>query len=127
MKVNFDAGHERHQDDPGRQEGDERDSFYQEAYTLEEVADLLNKAMDEDLDDELGASRVAIRRVMKKLEDELSPAEFARLASLIFTGINTIARLLQAKRSLADGSDEELASVIAQGLDEVSRRRGIKL
>ena len=98
----------------------QRKNFYRRTYSLEEVADLVHLALDHSLDDEVAAVRVAVRRVMQQLHEELTPTEYARLASAIFTGANTIARLVRTSRDLADDTRDVIRSVIEQVLDEQS-------
>lgn len=102
-------------------------SFYQRTYTIEEVADLLHLAIDHSLDDEVAAARVAVRRVMTQLKEELSPAEYARLATVIFTGTNTIGRLLRTSHELADKRSLEIIEAIATVLDERARKQNAEL
>jgi hypothetical protein len=84
--------------------GDEEggDGFYERTYTLEELTDLVKGAMDHSLDDELTAARVALRRVMERLHDEMPADPFARLVGLVFKGAETVVRLLQAQHVLDD-------------------------
>ena len=105
------------------QESDDKShnkDFYRRTYTLEEIADLVHLALDHSLDDEVAAVRVAVRRVMQQLHEELTPTEYARLASAIFTGANTIARLVRTSRDLADDTRDMIRMVIEQVLDEQS-------
>ena len=53
---------------------------------MEEVAALVNIALAGGLNGEVAATRVAIRRALEQLEDELSPFEYTELAGIIFTG-----------------------------------------
>jgi hypothetical protein len=101
--------------------------FYGREYTLEEVADLVNLALDDSLDDELAAARVATRRVLKQLQEELEPSDYAQLAGLIFTGTNTIARLLRTQRALRGESADGIAGAIAMALDELSNEWNVEL
>ncbi|MCI0580864.1 MAG: zf-C3Hc3H domain-containing protein [Chloroflexi bacterium] len=103
------------------------ESFYGRVYTLEEIADLVARAAGDSLDDELAATRVAIRRVMEQLHDELPPEEYARLASLVFTGATAIARLLRAKRAISGLAADGIAGAIAQALNELSNEWNIEL
>jgi hypothetical protein len=104
-----------------------RKSFYQRTYTIEEVADLIHLAIDHSLDDEVAAARVAVRRVMTQLKEELSPAEYARLATVIFTGTSTIGRLLRTSHELADKRTQEIMDAIARVLKEDAKKRNAKL
>jgi hypothetical protein len=105
----------------------EEAGFYDQAYSMQEIADLMRAAVEGDLRDEMTAARIAVRRVLQQLEQELSPAEYARMAGLIFQGTSTIARLAQAQRDLSKEAAEEWAKAIARALDEVGRERGVKL
>jgi hypothetical protein len=98
-------------------------SFYQHTYTIEEVADLFHLAIDHSLDDEVAAARVAVRRVMTQLKEELSPAEYARLATVIFTGTSTIGRLLRTSHELADKRAQEFMEAIEKVLDEKAKKQ----
>ena len=102
-------------------------NFYSRTYTLEEIADLVHIALDHSLDDEVAAVRVAVRRVMQQLHEELTPTEYARLASAIFTGANTIARLVRTSRDLADDTADMFVKALRQVLDEESGRWRAKL
>jgi hypothetical protein len=103
------------------------ETFYSRTYTLEEVADLVHLALDHSLDDELTAVRIAVRRVLQQLHEELTPTEYARLASAIFTGANTIARLVRTSRDLADDTADKFVKAFEQVLDEESGRWRAKL
>ena len=114
------AGKEATPDDP-------RSGFYDRRYTLAEIADLLRLSTDDSLKDELAAARVAVRRVLEHLEEELTPHEFAHLAQVIFTGTKTIVSLLQAQHDLADPAAVGFAWAIHQALDEMAREMNIPL
>lgn len=101
--------------------------FYNRTYSLEEIADLVNLAVDDSLADELAATRVAVRRVMGQLHHEMAPEEFARLAGLVFRGANTIARLVRAQQAIAGGASGQLSRAIAQALDELAAEWGVPL
>ncbi|UCG24986.1 MAG: hypothetical protein JSW55_03050 [Chloroflexota bacterium] len=105
----------------------DRAGFYRPAYTMQEVADLLNVAMDTDLSDELSAARIAVRRVLQQLEQQLSPAEYVRMAELIFRGANTIAGLLRAQLDLSREKSEILLEALSKALDEIGEERDAKL
>lgn len=101
--------------------------FYGRVYSLEEIADLVAHAVDESLDDEIAAVRVAIRRVFEQLEHDLVAEEYAKLAALIFTGANTVARLLRARRALTGEAADGISGAIAQALDELANEWGVEL
>ena len=95
--------------------------FYGRSFTLEEIADLVAYAVDMTLEDELAMVRVAVRRVMVKLKEEILLLEdFARLVKLVFGGAMTIARLLRAKRILSGESADSISAAIAIVLDELT-------
>ncbi len=96
-------------------------------YTLEQIAGLLRENADGSLEDELVIARLAVRRLMSQLEEELTPHEFAHLAGVIFTGTNTIVRLLKSQRDLDNHSAADIARAMIQALDETSREMGIPL
>ena len=101
--------------------------FYSSTYTVEELADLVSHAIDDSLDDELSATRVAVRRVLEQLHGELPAEEYSRLASLIFTGANTIARLLRTQRVLSGDSADSISGAIAVALDELANEWNVDL
>jgi hypothetical protein len=120
-----------HSRDRGEQEDQDSKQvdlgFYGRCYTLEEVADMVGLAMDDTLDDELAATRIAVRRVMQQLKKELTADEYAHMASLIFRGTNTVARLLRIKRSLAKEMDSDFETGIGEALDGVGEDLGLDL
>jgi hypothetical protein len=108
-----------------RKEG--RPQFYGRTYTLAEIADLVDLPPDDNLQDELAAVRVTIRRTMGRLYEDLEPAEFARLAAMVFTGANTVARLLRTRHAIGGRSNEEMDAIFAEVLPEVGKQWGLKL
>lgn len=88
---------------------------------------MVGLAMDENLADEVAATRVAVRRVMQQLHEELSPDEYAHMAGVIFRGTNTVARLLRINRELSEEMDAEFASGIGEALDTVGSEVGLDL
>lgn len=90
-----------------------------------EIADLQESAMHKALADEIDAVRITTRRIMAQFGEALDPAEYRRLARLVFDGANTVARLLQAKRALTGDSADELAAAINQALDELGDELGL--
>lgn len=110
----------------------QKHGFYGRVYTLEEIADLVAYAADGSVVDELAATRVAIRRVLEKLTDkgpdeELELEDYARLAALVFTGANTVARLLKAQRVLSGEAADSLAGAMGTVLSELGQELGIDL
>jgi hypothetical protein len=108
-------------------EQDTRAPRLEEAPQLEEIALLVNLALDDSLEDEVAASRIAVQRVMEELREELSPAEFARLAGLVFRGSDTIARLLRAQRELSGETADGMAGAISEALDALGDELGVEL
>ncbi len=96
-------------------------------YSLEDIAELLNGKADFDLQDELTTARVAVRWLVRHLEEELTPHEFAHLAGVIFTGTNSIVRLLQAQQDLGEDEANEIARAFNQALDELSQELDMQL
>jgi hypothetical protein len=96
-------------------------------HTLEEIATFLRENADSSLDDELVIARLALRRLMQHLEEQLTPHEFAHLAGVIFTGTNSIVRLLEAKKDLENYTAEEFARAMNQALDELSEEMNLRL
>ncbi len=102
-------------------------SFYNSSYTLEEIADLVGLAIDDSLEDELAATRIAVRRVLQQLKEELSPDEYAHMAGIIFRGTNTVARLLRVQHALSKEADQLIASWIGEALDSLGGDFGLEL
>ena len=88
---------------------------------------MVGMAMDNTLDDELAAARVAVRRVMQQLKKELTADEYAHMASLIFRGTNTIARLLRIKRSLSKDMESDFEAGIGEALNGYGGEIGLDL
>jgi hypothetical protein len=105
----------------------EDDSFYKSAFTLDEVADLLDRAMGAGVEDEVTAVRVAIRRALLKMEGEMEAAEFARMVGLVFRGANTVAYLLKARRMMSGETADSLLGSLSQILLELGREQGWEL
>ena len=87
--------------------------------TLEDVAVLVDKELDEGLDDELSAVRTALRKAMLELEQELEPAEFAKISGVVIRGANTVAQLLKTKRILSGNAADEMLGNIATIIEEL--------
>lgn len=101
--------------------GVRQQGFYEGRYSMEEIADLLNADTSKGLSDEVSAARVAVRRMLEHLEEELTPHEYAHLAQAIFTGTNSIVRLLRAQNELAGHSHDGFHRIINLALDEMSK------
>jgi hypothetical protein len=102
-------------------------NFYDRLFTPEEVTDMVSRVVSHSLNGEVAAARVALRRIMEQLEEELSPAEYARLAGLIFAGTNAIARLLQAQQSLSNQVAEGIVEAMREAMNELGRNMGVEL
>jgi alpha-D-ribose 1-methylphosphonate 5-triphosphate synthase subunit PhnI len=97
--------------------------------TLDQVSERLNGAMERLLADELARVRLTVMRVMGQLQDEMSPAEFARLCGLVFRGADTVVRLVRARQAVA-GSDRggrELEQAFGDALNGLSERLDLDL
>lgn len=101
--------------------------FYTPNYSIEEIVDLVNLTVDDTLDDEVAAARVALRRVMEQFRQELTPLEYGRLSALVFRGTDTIARLLRVRRQLTGDAGDAYARAIGEALDQLAREWNIKL
>lgn len=127
---------------PPRNQNANQHGFYGRAYSVEELADLIAHAANMTLDDEIAAVRVGIQRAMLRISDgrttdtdaegyelerDLTPVEIANLTGLLFTGANTVARLLRARRAIGGEAADGIAGAIAQALDELSTELGIEL
>lgn len=102
-------------------------AFYGRTFTLEEMMALINLALDHSLNGEVAAARVAVRRILQQLSEQLSPAEYARLASLVFTGTQTIAQLMKARKFLSKEEAEKISSWMGKALEQFGKERGMKL
>ncbi len=99
-------------------------SFYAPAYSPEETAALHNPAPANGLEDEITAVRITIRRTLQALKGELEPADFARLADLVFRGANTAGSLVKAQRMIDGASADALIGSVAQILLELRDEQG---
>jgi hypothetical protein len=100
----------------------EAGDFYESAYEVREAADLLYKAAEKELKGELRITRVALRRALEQLRQELQPSEYARLIELIFKGAHTVADILRIQRSLS-GDEELFPPEIGEAIDYVRGQR----
>lgn len=101
--------------------------FYIRSYTTEELISLINLALDRSLNGEVAAARVAVRRIMQQLGEQLTPNEYARLASLVFSGTQAIARLLQTQKALSMEVAENISKWMDDALDQLGKEKGIDL
>ena len=73
--------------------------FYRRSFTEDEYKDLIVFGQDFSLVDELAMGRVQLRRIVKYIEtheEEMRPDEYARVSGLVWTGLNTIRRLVES-------------------------------
>ena len=105
----------------------DKENFYGRTFTLQEVVDLVSQAYDGNLSDEVEAVRVAMRRVLVRLQDELDHDEFARLAGLIFTGANTMVRLMKAELTIRDDQMDIFTKTVYKALDDIASDKDVDL
>ena len=109
----------------GGPEGDQEHpttGFYSRAIADEELADLVSLAGSDDLSDEIGAVRVALRRVLRALGEDpdlITP----EMAAMVFVGARTVARLLRDRRAISGGA----AKGMIAGMDQVLAELGDEL
>jgi hypothetical protein len=94
--------------------------FYSRQYTPQEMADLVTLSDITGLDDEIATIRIATRRVMAHLKEELDPWRFERLTKLVYGGAVTIARLLRTRQLLDQDQLSPFDHIIAGVLDDIS-------
>jgi hypothetical protein len=104
--------------------------FYASVLSLRELTDILEGVGLNTLQSEIACTRAALRRLLKHLSeagDELSPLEYARVASVAFHGARTISRLMRDNHAiggqLPDGFDEAMN----EALDFLSEAWGVEL
>jgi len=101
--------------------------FYEGAYSVEEATDMIYTTQARDLKDELSVTRVAVRHALLRLEQELDPAEFAQLLTLIFKGTHTIADIMRVQHTIPTGEDDLLGPEILAAIDEILAEKGYDL
>ena len=105
--------------------------FYSSAVAPDELAALVAYSDDMTLDDEIGITRIALRRALKALSAPTDPParfalqDFARLAAVVFQGGRTVARLLRDRRALSGEAADGIAGALAQAIDELSTEWGL--
>ncbi len=100
--------------------------FYSTQYTTKELSDLVN-ATTPTLLDEIALTRIATRRILEQLDQQIESTDYAKLAGLLLSGANTIARLLRVQRILSGETADGIAGAIGQALDELSAEFNIEL
>jgi len=114
--------------EPDRDGGSQpADSIYGRVFSEEEVAHLFSLAVSDNLNGEVAAVRMAVRRVVLKLQQELEPADVARLTGLVFRGADTIARLLKTRHSLSEPEANEIVAAFGEALDNLADEWGVDL
>lgn len=94
---------------------------------------MINMTADSTLDDEIVSARIHLRRVFEWMSFQhssgqpLSAEDYIKASTLIFTGTNTIARLLRSQRALSGEAADGIVGAMAQALDELSNEWGVNL
>lgn len=102
--------------------------FYASAFTVQELVDVMELGGEINLDDEIAMIRVASRRVMRWLSDEIeeegppSAVTLHRLLTALNSSARTVARLVREKAHNT-GQGELFDDV----LDELAEELGIEL
>lgn len=98
--------------------------FYSRVIEEHELADLIALGDNISLDDEIALCRVAIRRLAASLQaetqDDDAPTNLEKIASLMFAGSRTVARLLRDKRVISGEAAATLAAAFSTALDEIN-------
>lgn len=77
--------------------------FYSRSFRLEELEDVLDHDPKSILESEIACARVALQRVMAFMAEpktDMQSWEYAKLASLVFYGTRTVARLVREHKAL---------------------------
>ena len=98
--------------------------FYSRALRPDELADLVALASIDDLNDEIGAVRVTIRRVLEALDKDPNIEQLAILAAHLFSGARTVARLLRDRRVISGAAAEGMVINLTQILEELGDELG---
>lgn len=99
--------------------------FYVKSVRDDEAAELVTLMQSGELDDELAMTRVLIRRVWDRINDEKHPPDteqFKTLAQLHFLGVRTVAGLIKA-----GGPTTTFQDVLGAVLDDLSNNWGTRL
>ena len=97
--------------------------FYRRSFAEDEYKDLIIFGQDMSLVDELAMGRVQLRRIVnyiEKHEKGMMPDEYARVSALVWTGLNTIRRLVES----VDETGPDLWDIV---LDQLSIDLGMEL
>lgn len=101
--------------------------IYDNTFSLEELAEVVNTEMGMDVEDELSAVRITIRRTLMKMEADLEPAEFTAYARTVYSGANTITNLLKTKRALSGKAADDILDAVAVIVQEIAVERDWKI
>lgn len=103
--------------------------FYIQAYTLDELRDLLHLTQEPGILEEIAAARIALRRTLNYLQTnpELTPDDFRALINLVFIGASTVARLARTQHLIGGEDQDNLLQAIAQAMDQLSDTWSIQL
>jgi hypothetical protein len=113
---------------PPRNTNAQKHGFYSTTIPPDDLADLIALADNITLDDEIALCRSATRQLAEHLHfPDLPPEDYAKLATLLFAGARTIAKLLRDKRALSGDSADGIAGAIGQALDELATEWGLPL
>jgi len=96
--------------------------FYSRHYTLQEIADLLDQVEIPALDEEITATRIAIRRLLSYLaeDDSVPDRDFQAAIALVFTGASTIGRLTRHQQVLTGESADTIAGGFGAIIDQIT-------
>ena len=104
--------------------------FYADALSRDELTGLLADAGALGLDSEIAGARIALHRVLAHLvaaDPGLSPLDYARIASVVFHGARTVARLLRDNHALGGQPSSGLAALIEITMHELGQEWGVDL
>lgn len=82
-----------------------------------------------NLDEEIALARLCLLRVAEALEGNgrLTPEQRIRLASLIFRGTSTVARLLRDRQAVVDEAGDNLSAAVTQVVNTAASELEVEL
>jgi hypothetical protein len=112
---------------PAADETETAPGFYLAALLPQELDQALRQS-DLSLDEEISLARVCLLRLAEALKanGSLTPEQRIRLASLIFRGASTIARLLRDRQAVSDEAGDSLSAAIGRAADEAASELGVE-
>ena len=112
---------------PHRGEAETEPGFYLPALLPEELDHSLRQG-NLNLDEEISLARLCLLRVAEALKanGKLTPEQRIRLATLIFRGASTIARLLRDRQAVSGEPADSLSSAIGHAVDNVAGELGVE-